>query len=59
MTVTLLDVFMLTGLPILGDDIVCLIEDSPITPRYYNSYSSFINEIRHGEATFDEHVDFF
>ena len=58
MTVTLLDVFMLIGLLILGNDMVCLIKDSPITPRSYDSYSSLINIVRHGEPTFDEHVDF-
>ena len=58
MTITLLDILMVTGLPILSNDTVCLIEDSLITPRYYDSYRSFINEVRHGEPTFDEHVDF-
>ena len=58
MTITLLDVFILTGLPILEDDVVCLIEESFIIPKYYNSYSSLINEARHSESTFKEHVDF-
>ena len=58
MTITLLDVFILTRLPILEDDMVCLIEEPFITPRHHDSYSSLINEVRHGEPTFDEHVNF-
>ena len=49
---------MLIGLPILMDDMVYLIEEPLITPRHHDSYSSMINEVRHCEPSFDEHVDF-
>ena len=58
MTITLLNVFILIGLLILREDIVCVIDDPAIIPRHYDSYISLINEVRHDEPTFEEHIDF-
>ena len=57
MTVTLLDIFMLTSLPFLGDDMVYLVKESSTTGMYYDNYSSLIIVVKDGEPTFDEHVD--
>ena len=65
MTITLLDIFVITGLPILGDDTVCLIDESKyvetnISSRTYDTYPKVVSHYLPltGEPSAEEHIAF-
>ena len=65
MTITLLDVFFITWLPILGDDTVCLIDESKyvetnISSRTYDTYPMVVSHCfpLTGEPSTEEHITF-
>ena len=65
MTITLLDIFVITGLPILGDDTVCLIDESKyvetnISSKTYDTYPKVVSHYLPltGEPSAEEHIAF-
>ena len=65
MTITILDVFVITGLPILGDDTVCLIDESKyvetnISSRTYDTYPKVVTYYLPltGKSSTEEHITF-
>ena len=65
MTITLLDIFIITRLPILGDDTICLIDESgyleiKISSRTYDTYPKVVSHYLPltGEPSTKEHIAF-
>ena len=65
MTITLLDIFVITGLPILGDDTVYLIDEygyieTNISSRTYDTYPKVVSHYLPltSKPSTEEHIDF-